>query len=79
MVISVHHARYARIRTALKQARKEAGLSQVDLAKLLYMEQSNLSKIERGERYIDVFFFIDYCRACNVDPAAILKQIETSI
>jgi len=73
MVISVHHARYVRIRTALKQARKEAGLSQVQLAKLLFMEQSNLSKIERGERYMDVFFFIDYCKACNVDPAEIIK------
>lgn len=79
MVISIHHVRYARIRNALKEARKTAGLSQVELAKLLFMEQSNLSKIERGERYMDVFFFIDYCKACNVDPAAILKQIETSI
>lgn len=77
MVISVHHARYGRMRSALKEARKKAGLSQIQLAEQLYMEQSNLSKIERGERYIDVFFFIDYCKACNVDPAVILKQIET--
>lgn len=79
MVISVHNVRYARMRSALKEARKKAGLSQVQLAEQLYMEQSNLSKIERGERYMDVFFFIDYCKACNADPAAILKQIDTSI
>jgi transcriptional regulator with XRE-family HTH domain len=66
------------MRSALKEARKMAGLSQVQLAERLYMEQSNLSKIERGERYIDVFFFIDYCKACNVDPCAILRQIDTS-
>jgi transcriptional regulator with XRE-family HTH domain len=67
------------MRSALKEARKKAGLSQVQLAEQLYIEQSNLSKIERGERYIDVFFFIDYCKACNVDPTEILKQIETSM
>ncbi|WP_281788427.1 helix-turn-helix transcriptional regulator [Limnohabitans sp. INBF002] len=36
------------MRSALKEARKKAGLSQVQLAEQLYMEQSNLSKIERG-------------------------------
>lgn len=36
-------------------------------------------KLNGGERYMDVFFFIDYCKACNADAAAILKQIDTSI
>ena len=38
----------------LKQARKEAGLNQVEVAVLLRKTQSYISKIESGQRRIDV-------------------------
>ncbi len=38
----------------LKKARKEAGLEQVEVAKLLGKTQSHVSKIESGQRRIDV-------------------------
>ena len=38
----------------LKQARKEAGLDQDEVAKLLKRTQSYISKIESGQRRIDV-------------------------
>jgi transcriptional regulator with XRE-family HTH domain len=38
----------------LKQARKEAGLGQSQVAKLLGISQSNLSKMEAGQRRIDI-------------------------
>ena len=46
--------------------RKQAGLSQVQLAERLGVGQSLISKIERGESYVDVLFFVDWCEACNV-------------
>jgi transcriptional regulator with XRE-family HTH domain len=78
MVISVHHKRYAQLRFVLKQVRKSAGLTQVELADQLMMEQSNLSKIERGERYIDALLFIDYCKACGADPAEVIRMLDSS-
>lgn len=39
----------------LKKARIEAGLDQVNAAKLLKRTQSYISKIESGQRRIDVF------------------------
>ena len=78
MVISVHHKRYAHLRSVLKQVRKNAGLTQVELANHLKMEQSNLSKIERGERYIDALLFIDYCNACGADPAEVISRLKSS-
>lgn len=76
MVTSLHHKRYANLRSVLKAVRKSAGLTQVQLAEQLDMEQSNLSKIERGERYVDALLFIDYCKACGAEPAEVIHQLD---
>jgi transcriptional regulator with XRE-family HTH domain len=76
MVTSLHHKRYANLRSVLKAVRKSAGLTQVQLAEMLHMEQSNLSKIERGERYIDTLLFIDYCRSCGADPSDVVNKLN---
>lgn len=76
MVISVHHKRYIKLRSILKEVRLKSGLTQVQIADLLCMEQSNVSKIERGERYIDTLFFIDYCKACGAVPADVIAKVD---
>ena len=38
----------------LKKARQEAGLDQVEVAKLLGKTQSHVSKVEAGQRRIDI-------------------------
>lgn len=60
----------------MKDVRKSSGLTQVELAKRLHMEQSNLSKIERGERYVDTLLFVDYCHACGASPAEVIALID---
>lgn len=76
MVVSLHHPRYVKLRSVLKEIRKNSGLTQVQLAQRLKMEQSNLSKIERGERYMDTLLFIDYCRACGALPADVIAKVD---
>lgn len=68
MSLSIHHPRYEILRVYLKALRKGARLTQAELARRLEIDQSHLSKIERGERYMDVLLYIDWCRACGVDP-----------
>jgi len=46
--------RYAQFLGRLKQARVEAGLTQVDVANSIKRPQSFVSKIESGERRVDV-------------------------
>lgn len=78
MVLSIHHARYSKLRKHLKSLRVNAGLTQIEIANRLKQEQSYVSKIERGERYIDMLFYLDWCRACLVEPAEAIKALTES-
>lgn len=51
---SVHTTSYKNMLLRLKRARKKSGLTQADVAKKLGRPQSFLSKIENGERRLDV-------------------------
>jgi transcriptional regulator with XRE-family HTH domain len=48
-----HPERYRRLLLRLKEARKEAGMSQERVAAMLGVRQKYVSKIETGERRID--------------------------
>src|SRR5438067_7729344 len=61
--------------TLLRQARKNAGLTQVQAARKLGCRQTFLSKIECGERRLDVVEFALICRAYKVDPARLLTKL----
>ena len=51
---SIHSEDYRKIIKLLKEARLEIGLSQQDVARKLGKPQSYVSKIESGERRLDV-------------------------
>lgn len=74
MLVSVHHSRYQILRKGLVALRKSAGLSQVQLAEKLGVGQSYISKIERGEAYVDVLVFVDWCHACGMSAGQTLDQ-----
>ena len=68
-------ARYDRFRALLIQTREAAGLRQVDLAHRLKRPQSYVSKIESGERRLDVVEFLDFAAALQANPINILKKV----
>lgn len=51
---SIYTKEHARLVEKLKQARIDSGLDQKDVAKLLHKTQSYISKVESGQRKIDV-------------------------
>lgn len=73
-----HRREYRALIGALKEARLEAGLTQIDVAKALKATQTFVSKVERGERRIDVIEFIDICRVIGIDPTALLRKVIAS-
>ena len=68
--------RYIQFRALLRQIREDAGLTQVELSERLGRPQSYVSKVELGERKIDMLETLDFCKACGVDPAGFLKRLE---
>jgi len=51
---SIHSSEYKTVIKKLREAREAAGLTQQEAAEKLGKPQSYISKIERGERRIDV-------------------------
>ncbi len=59
---STQTRRYRQFLARLKQARKEAGLTQIDVAKRLRKPQSFVSRSETGERRVDAIELEDLAR-----------------
>lgn len=73
---SILTARYQRFRALLIEARRAAGLTQVDLASKLSRPQSFVSKYERGERRLDLIEFLEVADALGVQPTQVIKRLE---
>ncbi len=54
MATTIYSKEHRKLVERLKKARKEAGLDQVAVAKLLRVTQSYISKMESGQRRIDI-------------------------
>jgi len=67
--------KYEFLRSELKKARLDADLLQADLASILKKPQSYISKVESGERSLDVIEFVDYCKGLGLEPSKWLKKI----
>jgi transcriptional regulator with XRE-family HTH domain len=72
---SAHSPGYERFRELLIQARKDAGLTQVELAGRLARPQSYVSKYESGERRLDLIEFLDIAHILALDISAFLTQL----
>jgi len=66
---------YDHLRSLLLKAREAAGLRQEDVAKRLKRPQSYVSKIELGERRLDVVEYVQFASAVEADAVRILRQV----
>lgn len=74
MPSSVFTQRHQEFIQFLVSARKAAGVTQVELAARLDRHQSFVSKVERGERRVDVVEFCQIAEALGHDAATMLKE-----
>jgi transcriptional regulator with XRE-family HTH domain len=75
MPTSIHTPKYKKFRNLLIENRKAANLTQVQLAEKLGRPQSFVSKIESGERRLDVIEFIEWCDAVGCQADKIVKEV----
>lgn len=76
---SVFTDAYASFRATLIAARKEARVSQIELAERLGLTQSQISQIERGIRRVDVIEFYAIARALRVDPTQLFDMVAKQL
>lgn len=76
MAKSLHTPEYEFFRSLLIRAREAAGLTQAEVAAKLGHPQSFVAKYEGGERRLDVVEFIQVCGALDIEPQAILSELQ---
>lgn len=76
---SLHSDAYQALLEGLLEARRAQGVRQVDLALRTGKPQSFISKIERGERRIDLIEFCLIAEALDLDPVALFSSIERKL
>lgn len=76
---SIHHPAYKTLQQQLAAARTAAGLTQASLATKLSRPQSFVSKVEAGDRRLDVVEYVQWMRAVNMDPDVIIKALATAM
>jgi transcriptional regulator with XRE-family HTH domain len=76
---SVFSPGYERFRELLIQARKDAGLTQVEVASLLKRPQSYVSKYENSERRLDLIEFLEIADVLRLDAVTVLRDLQAYI
>lgn len=75
MAKSIYSKKYGQFLDLLIEARKEADLTQVEVASRLGRPQSFVSKYENGERRLDVVEFLDVAKVLQCDPVRVLRNL----
>lgn len=75
---SIYDTRYAKLRKRLRIMRLTAEFTQLNLAVKLGVGQSYISKIERGENFIDVILYARWCEVCGEKAGQTLEAVLKS-
>ena len=75
---TIYQQRYQTLIGCLISARKQAKLTQADIAHQLGKPQSYIAKIEGKDRKIDVLEYVEICEVLDLQPSEIIKIIENT-
>lgn len=67
------------LRQLLIRRRLDLGLSQRALAERMDVVHSFIGKVETGDRRLDVFEFVEYCEALELNAADVLNQLQQEL
>lgn len=73
---TIHSDMQNRLRELLIRERKRAGLTQVELSDRLGAYRTFITKIEKGDRRLDVIEFLAIADAVGFDPMTVLNQVR---
>jgi transcriptional regulator with XRE-family HTH domain len=73
---AIHSARHKRLTELLIAQRREAGITQAQVAKALGRHQPFIANIEKGERRLDIVELIDLADVLGLDLHAVIEQLK---
>lgn len=73
---STNDQSYVRLLSWLKNERIKKGMTVRELGLLLDEPYQIVSKIEKGQRKLFVYEYVQYCEALDLDPKDGLKQLK---
>lgn len=76
---SIYTREYAVLLGQLREARREAGVTQVDLAKRLKQSQSFVTKVECGDRRLDLIQLRTICNELGLSLPEFVNRLERSL
>nr|WP_314740049.1 helix-turn-helix transcriptional regulator [uncultured Haemophilus sp.] len=74
--LSVHSNEHYWLRKLFLNRRNELGLTQRSLGEKLGVVHSFVGKVETGDRRLDIFEFIEYCKGLELDPVEVIQEIN---
>ncbi|MBB6124594.1 helix-turn-helix domain-containing protein [Sphingobium subterraneum] len=78
MVKSLYSPELGALLEILRARRQSAGISQHELAKRLGRSQSYVTKVETGERKLEVVEYLAWCRALGLPASGLLDEVEAA-
>jgi transcriptional regulator with XRE-family HTH domain len=79
MTRSTHNPAYVVFLSLLRSERKAKGVSQVQLAETLGNRQTFISKIENGERRLDVVELLEYLEGVGADASDFVTRLKARL
>jgi transcriptional regulator with XRE-family HTH domain len=76
---SIYTREYRTVLRLLRDARRKARITQIVLAKRLGITQSQLSKIERGDRRLDIIELRLFCRRIGITLPEFVSRLEQEL
>lgn len=70
--------RYRDVIERLRTRRRELGLSQEELADRIGLHKQFVSRVELGERRLDIVEFVDLARALGLDPGTLIGGVPSN-
>lgn len=76
---AIYTSEYQTFLSQLRDARRRAGLTQEELAKRLNKSQSWVTKMETGDRRVDIAQLVFICRALGLSLAEFIQRYEAAL
>jgi transcriptional regulator with XRE-family HTH domain len=76
---TIYTREYAVVLRLIKDAREQSGITQVKLAEKLRQSQSFVSKIERGDRRLDIIQLRTICKIVGMTLPDFVQRLEAEL